>query len=104
MAASANPAAGGHSNGGNNNGNSNGGGPENANGGGGLSTTENSVMVPTLRVRGLKHNPGISVDWTPEEQSKLDELLVEYAPDLIICFLFYFVLFISRIMHILCSI
>ncbi|KAL8516500.1 hypothetical protein ACS0TY_014952 [Phlomoides rotata] len=85
MAASANPAAGGHSNisnGGNNSGNSNGGGPEKANGGGGLSTTENSVAKPALR--GLVHNPGISLAWTPEEQSTLEELLLEYTSDSVV--------------------
>lgn len=76
MAASANPSAGGHSNisNGNNN-NSNGGGQENANGAGGLSATENSVGEPTQGA--LRHNPGISLDWTPEEQSTLEELLAK---------------------------
>lgn len=26
----------------------------------------------------LRHNPGVSVDWSPEEQSLLEELLVKY--------------------------
>ncbi|KAL0417946.1 UNVERIFIED_CONTAM: hypothetical protein Sradi_1208100 [Sesamum radiatum] len=81
MAASANPSSGAHSNasnGNNNSGNSKGGGQENANGGGGLSATENSVVGPTQAA--LRHNPGLSVDWTPEEQSILEDLLVKSAP------------------------
>lgn len=80
MAASANPSAGGHSNisNGGNTGNSNGGGPEKANGGGGgVSATENSAVEPTQG--GLRHNPGISLDWTPEEQSTLEDLLAKLA-------------------------
>ncbi|GKU97855.1 hypothetical protein SLEP1_g10937 [Rubroshorea leprosula] len=29
----------------------------------------------------LRHNPGVSVDWSPEEQSLLEELLVKYSSD-----------------------
>ncbi|KAL0460402.1 UNVERIFIED_CONTAM: hypothetical protein Slati_0667400 [Sesamum latifolium] len=86
MAASANPSSGAHSNasnGNNNSGNSKGGGQENANGGGGgLSATENSVVGPTQAA--LRHNPGLSVDWTPEEQSILEDLLVKYASETVI--------------------
>ncbi|KAH6765770.1 histone H2A deubiquitinase [Perilla frutescens var. hirtella] len=79
MAASTNPSAGGHSNitNGANTGNGNGGGQEKANGG--VSVTENSAVEPTPR--GLRHNPGISHDWTPEEQSMLEDLLAKYASD-----------------------
>ncbi|XP_011089573.1 uncharacterized protein LOC105170494 isoform X1 [Sesamum indicum] len=84
MAASANPSSGAHSNasnGNNNSGNSKGGGQENANGGG-LSATENSVVGPTQAA--LRHNPGLSVDWTPEEQSILEDLLVKYGSESVI--------------------
>ncbi|KAI3461767.1 hypothetical protein Pfo_018430 [Paulownia fortunei] len=82
MAASANPSSGGHSNtsnGNNNSGNSNGAGQENANGASGLSATENSVVGPTQAA--LRHNPGLSLDWTPEEQSTLEDLLAKYASE-----------------------
>lgn len=77
MAASANPSSGGHSNTSNgNNNSSNGGGQENANGGGGgLSATENSVVGD--HQAGLRHNPGLSLEWTPEEQSTLEDLLAK---------------------------
>ncbi|KAK4419759.1 hypothetical protein Salat_2388800 [Sesamum alatum] len=77
MAASTNPS-GGHSNGNSNNGNSNGGVQENANGGS-LSATENSVAGPSQSA--LRHNPGLSLDWTPEEQSMLEDLLAKYASE-----------------------
>ncbi|KAI3450159.1 hypothetical protein Pfo_006824 [Paulownia fortunei] len=77
MAASANPS-GVHSNGNNNNGNSNSGVLENANGGS-LSATENSLAGPTQTA--LRHNPGLSLDWTPEEQSTLEDLLTKYASE-----------------------
>lgn len=63
MAASADPSGdSGDSNDGNNN---------NVNGANGVGVPDNSVP--------LRHNPGISVVWTPEEQSILDELIVKYA-------------------------
>ncbi|XAR71099.1 hypothetical protein NMG60_11028209 [Bertholletia excelsa] len=37
---------------------------------------ENSAAVPTL-----KHNPGLSTEWTAEEQSILEEGLTKYASD-----------------------
>ncbi|KAL0389201.1 UNVERIFIED_CONTAM: hypothetical protein Scaly_0277200 [Sesamum calycinum] len=77
MAASTNPS-GGHSNGNSNNGNSNGGVQENANGGS-LSATENSVAGPSQSA--LRHNPGLSLEWTPEEQSMLEDLLAKYASE-----------------------
>ncbi|GFP98730.1 hypothetical protein PHJA_002016900 [Phtheirospermum japonicum] len=82
MAASANPSPGGHSNasnGNNNGGKSNGGGKANANSAGGASATENSVAGPTQAA--LRHNPGLSLDWTLEEQSVLEDLLAKYASD-----------------------
>nr|XP_016438103.1 PREDICTED: uncharacterized protein LOC107764091 [Nicotiana tabacum] len=76
MAASANPSAG------NNNNNSGGQeGTSNANGAtsNGLSVPENSVVGPTQAA--LRHNPGLAVDWTPDEQSLLEELLAKYATE-----------------------
>ncbi|VFR00658.1 unnamed protein product [Cuscuta campestris] len=45
----------------------------------GLSVPENSVLGPTQAA--LRHNPGISVEWTPEEQSLLEELLATYVKE-----------------------
>ncbi|KAJ8559264.1 hypothetical protein K7X08_000032 [Anisodus acutangulus] len=70
MAASANPPAGQE---GSSNGN---GGTSNGNG---LSVPENSVVGPTQAA--LRHNPGLSVDWTPDDQSLLEELLAKYATE-----------------------
>ncbi|CAN4093530.1 unnamed protein product [Withania somnifera] len=72
MAASANPPAG------NNSGQE---GASNGNGAtsNGLSVPENSVVGPTQAA--LRHNPGLSVDWTPDEQSLLEELLAKYATE-----------------------
>lgn len=75
MAASAN-ASGVHSNGNANNVNSNGGVQDNTNGG---TATEDSVAGSTQSV--LRHNPGLSLDWTPEEQSILEDLLAKYASE-----------------------
>ncbi|EYU36866.1 hypothetical protein ABFS83_14G060900 [Erythranthe nasuta] len=80
MAASANPSSGGHSNTSNGkNNSSNGGGQENGNGAGGLSATENSTVGDTQP--GLRHNPGLSLDWTPEEQSTLEDLMAKFAAE-----------------------
>ncbi|KAL3850493.1 hypothetical protein ACJIZ3_012375 [Penstemon smallii] len=73
MAASANPS-GGHNDTNNGNRNGRGGGVrENANGAAG---TANSVVRPGMKV--LRHNPGISTYWTPEELSTLEDLLNKY--------------------------
>ncbi|KAL3653222.1 hypothetical protein CASFOL_002903 [Castilleja foliolosa] len=72
MAASANPS-GADRNGSNNKGNSKSGVQEIANGAG-LPATENSQTS-------LRHNPGLSRDWTPEEQSTLEDLLTKYASE-----------------------
>ncbi|PIN19791.1 hypothetical protein CDL12_07522 [Handroanthus impetiginosus] len=72
MAASAKPP-GAHSND-----NSNGGAHENTNGGS-LAATDSSVAGPTQTA--LRHNPGLSLDWTPEEQSTLEDLLTKYASE-----------------------
>ncbi|XP_022888039.1 uncharacterized protein LOC111403681 [Olea europaea var. sylvestris] len=81
MAASANPSAG-HSNGNNdNNGHSNGGGQENANGGAGSSNGGQEDSMARSTQAALRHNPGLSVDWSPEEQSTLENLLSKYNSD-----------------------
>ncbi|KAL3531019.1 hypothetical protein ACH5RR_010341 [Cinchona calisaya] len=78
MAASANPSGGGGHNNSNNQE-----GTSNANGGatdnGGVSIPENSVLGPTQA--GLHHNPGISLEWTAEEQSVLEDLLSKYSTE-----------------------
>ena len=73
MAASANPSAPANSNGANS-GNSKRVTSDKANGGG-ASAKENSAVKPNQR--GLRHNPGLSLDWTTEEQSKLEDLLAK---------------------------
>ncbi|KAL3649236.1 hypothetical protein CASFOL_005639 [Castilleja foliolosa] len=81
MAASANPSPRGHSNtsnGNNNGGKSNGGGKAKANSSAGASATENSAAGSTQTA--LRHNPGLSLDWSPEEQSVLEDLLEKSAP------------------------
>lgn len=50
---------------------------------GGNSAVDNSQTISALR-----HNPGISVDWTHEEQSLLEDLLAKYSSFFIcLCFL-----------------
>ncbi|KAI7738454.1 hypothetical protein M8C21_031583 [Ambrosia artemisiifolia] len=75
MAASANPSANNNNN--NNESTSNGNGTT-ANGGG-TAVPENSVVGPTQSA--LRHNPGLSAEWAPDEQSLLEELLTKYASD-----------------------
>ncbi|XP_022758845.1 uncharacterized protein LOC111305505 [Durio zibethinus] len=43
--------------------------------------TSAAAAVSTDTQSALRHNPGISVDWTPDEQSILDDLLAKYASD-----------------------
>lgn len=43
--------------------------------GGNKAAADNSETISALR-----HNPGISVDWTHEEQSLLEDLLAKYPP------------------------
>ncbi|XP_041995031.1 uncharacterized protein LOC121745265 isoform X2 [Salvia splendens] len=76
MAASANNPSGAKRDGNtnnNNNGNCNRNGtvPENTSGSGSGVSAQTS----------LRHNPGISLDWTPEEQSTLEDLLTKYASE-----------------------
>ncbi|XP_076940123.1 uncharacterized protein LOC143609181 [Bidens hawaiensis] len=72
MAASANPNNESTSNG---NGNAAGNNTNNTNGG----APDNSAVGPTQSA--LRHNPGLSVEWAPDEQSLLEELLTKYASD-----------------------
>ncbi|XP_024015752.1 uncharacterized protein LOC18024351 [Eutrema salsugineum] len=44
--------------------------------GGSTAAADNSQTISALR-----HNPGISVDWTHEEQSLLEDLLAKYASE-----------------------
>ncbi|XP_059626322.1 uncharacterized protein LOC132269226 [Cornus florida] len=43
------------------------------------SLTENAVVGPTQA--SLRHNPGISLEWTVDEQSLMEDLLAKYASD-----------------------
>lgn len=70
MAASAN-----QNNGNNQEGSSNGNGAAANNNG--ISVPENSVVGPTQAA--LRHNPGLSVEWTPDEQALLEDLLAKYV-------------------------
>ncbi|MBA0583313.1 hypothetical protein Gorai_014177, partial [Gossypium raimondii] len=49
------------------------------NSGGNTSTAAAAVSADTQSA--LRHNPGISLDWTPEEQTMLEDLLVKYTSD-----------------------
>ncbi|EPS72018.1 hypothetical protein M569_02740, partial [Genlisea aurea] len=85
MAASASPSVGdpshsNASNGNNNCGNNGGCAPEKSSGCDGLSAADNSVVRPTPS--GMRHNIDISSDWSSEEQSTLEELLVKYSADI----------------------
>ncbi|XP_019053511.1 PREDICTED: uncharacterized protein LOC104598244 isoform X3 [Nelumbo nucifera] len=55
-------------------------------GGGGNPSNGNSGAVPenSAPANALKHNPGLSSEWTAEEQSILDEGLSKYASESII--------------------
>ncbi|XVF21228.1 hypothetical protein REPUB_Repub12eG0072500 [Reevesia pubescens] len=41
----------------------------------------NSTAVSADTQSALRHNPGISFEWTPDEQSMLEDLLAKYASD-----------------------
>ncbi|XP_059659949.1 uncharacterized protein LOC132306546 [Cornus florida] len=73
MAASANPS------GNNQEGSSNGNGATSNGNGTSPAVPENTVVAPTQAA--LRHNPGISVEWTPDEQSLLEDLLTKYASE-----------------------
>lgn len=55
------------------------------NGGNTGSGVDNSQTISALR-----HNPGISTDWTHEEQSLLEDLLAKYSSCSSLCFRFEF--------------
>lgn len=65
--ASANPSGANRNGNSNNNANSSGGVPENTSGSG--------VSLAAPAQTALRHNPGLSLDWTAEEQSMLEDLL-----------------------------
>lgn len=75
MAASANPS------GDNNNQNEGGGAGGVSNGNGptcnSIPVPDNSAVGPTQAA--LKHNPGLSVEWSPDEQTLLHDLLTKYV-------------------------
>lgn len=43
--------------------------------GNGISVPDNSVVGPSQAA--LRHNPGLCVDWTPDEQTLLQDLLAK---------------------------
>ncbi|KAK8481489.1 hypothetical protein V6N13_004412 [Hibiscus sabdariffa] len=51
------------------------------NSGGNTSSAAAAAAVSADTQSALRHNPGISLDWTPEEQTMLEDLLVKYASD-----------------------
>ncbi|XVF31991.1 hypothetical protein REPUB_Repub17cG0043300 [Reevesia pubescens] len=53
----------------------------NSNNSGGNSSAAAAAAVLADTQSSLRHNPGISIDWTPDEQSMLEDLLAKYASD-----------------------
>ncbi|KAG4186524.1 ZZ-type zinc finger-containing 3 [Gossypium arboreum] len=53
----------------------------NSNNSGGNTSTAAAAAVSADTQSALRHNPGISLDWTPEEQTMLEDLLVKYTSD-----------------------
>ncbi|XVE78240.1 hypothetical protein DITRI_Ditri13aG0128700 [Diplodiscus trichospermus] len=51
------------------------------NSGGNTSAAATATAVSIDTPSGLRHNPGISGNWSPDEQSMLEDLLVKYASD-----------------------
>nr|GEY72271.1 ZZ-type zinc finger-containing protein [Tanacetum cinerariifolium] len=78
MAASANPSGNNNNNNNNNNGSSTT-NNNNGNGNGNGVGVVNGEVGPTQAA--LRHNPGLAVEWGPDEQSLLEELLTKYASD-----------------------
>jgi len=76
MAASANPSGNNNQQESSRNGN---GAAAATNNGGSSAPHDNSAVAPTQAA--LRHNPGISVEWTADEQSLLEELLSKYASE-----------------------
>ncbi|PPR97077.1 hypothetical protein GOBAR_AA23592 [Gossypium barbadense] len=50
----------------------------NSNNSGGNTSTAAAAAVSADTQSALRHNPGISLDWTPEEQTMLEDLLVKF--------------------------
>ncbi|KAK9141197.1 hypothetical protein Scep_010878 [Stephania cephalantha] len=80
MAASANPSGNQESNNNNNNNSNHNGASTNSMSGGGNPSNGNSGEN-LGRTNTLKHNPGLSVEWTPEEQSILEDGLEKFAAE-----------------------
>ncbi|MBA0708680.1 hypothetical protein Golax_023776, partial [Gossypium laxum] len=56
----------------------------NSNNSGGNTSTAAAAAAAAVSAdtqSALRHNPGISLDWTPEEQTMLEDLLVKYTSD-----------------------
>ncbi|MBA0854343.1 hypothetical protein Goshw_029268 [Gossypium schwendimanii] len=53
----------------------------NSNNSGGNTSTAAAAAVSADTQSALRHNPGISLDWTPEEQTMLEDLLFKYTSD-----------------------
>ncbi|XP_039030907.1 uncharacterized protein LOC120165466 [Hibiscus syriacus] len=51
----------------------------NSNNSGGNTSSAAAISADTQSA--LRHNPGISLDWDPEEQTMLEDLLVKFASD-----------------------
>ncbi|KAF2586659.1 hypothetical protein F2Q70_00037626 [Brassica cretica] len=61
--------------------------------GGAVNSVENGGMDNSETISALRHNPGISVDWTLEEQSLLEDLLANLCQNLVALFLLIGVLY-----------
>ncbi|KAG6535487.1 uncharacterized protein LOC122017463 [Zingiber officinale] len=56
-------------------------------GGGGSSALRNSTDGTAAAAQALKHNPGLSIEWSAEEQATLEEGLSKYASEtILICY------------------
>ncbi|XP_042411541.1 uncharacterized protein LOC122001048 isoform X2 [Zingiber officinale] len=53
-------------------------------GGGGSSAPRNPIDATAAAAQALKHNPGLSIDWSAEEQATLEEGLSKYASEAIL--------------------
>lgn len=47
-------------------------------------------------VMNMKHNPGISLDWSPEEQSILEDGLTKYVNFLFLCYIYLVYIYICN--------
>ncbi|KAL0699324.1 hypothetical protein Bca4012_055446 [Brassica carinata] len=55
--------------------------PAAATNGSAVNSVDNKAADNSETISALRHNPGISVDWTHEEQSLLEDLLAKYASE-----------------------